>query len=485
MRLPGFSHRVRTPDANGPPSGRMAVLDPASLIGHKALGRYELLQLIGEGSNGEVYLARDSKQPELYVVVKRIKPQLLQNPRFRQFFDSEVASMMRFTHPYAVQLFEASLSDDLGPCLILEYIHGVTLEAVLNHYRRLPAEHVGKILGQFCHALQAAHDAGIMHRDLKPANVMVTNFGTPKESLKVMDFGFAGFTEKPHIQLAELTGHGQNFACGTPAYVSPEMIRGDNVDARADIYSVGVMIYELLTGRLPHDYATVDEILKAHISKQAPRFKQVGITDIPSLVEGVVHLSMAKFPNERHQTPRDLCQHYSQAIGIDFWSETAPAGYRESNKRAAVSSVSSIQAPEAGSAASNFILSDKFEALLPPRLATAKLRGFVDDFGGVVTESEPGVIRMRFGLPSGYKDPSERSGLFNLLNVIRKMSVASGQEPIEVALQMKKVQADPNRVRLVVSFHPMAEYMPSDPELWAARCEQVNSALRMYLMANA
>jgi hypothetical protein len=144
-----------------------------------------------------------------------------------------------------------------------------------------------------------------------------------------------------------------------------------------------------------------------------------------------------------------------------------------------------IQAPPAGSKESSFVLSDKFEAMLTPRLASAKLKGFVDDYGGQVIESEPGVIRMRFGLPKGYKEPGERSGLFNIVAAIRKMSVESGEEPIEVALQMKKHSADPNRVRVLVSFHPMSEFLPSDQRLWKGRCEQVNSALRMYLMANA
>src|SRR5581483_850795 len=143
------------------------------------------------------------------------------------------------------------LTDPLGPCLVMEYVPGLTLESLLARNRVLEPVRAGRLLGYFCHALQAAHDAGIIHRDLKPANLMVQNPGTPAESLKVMDFGFAGFAAKPHIQLAELTGRGPISALGTPAYVSPEMIRGDRVDGRSDLYSVGVILYELLTGRLP------------------------------------------------------------------------------------------------------------------------------------------------------------------------------------------------------------------------------------------
>ena len=146
-----------------------------SLIGQFALGHYELLQLIGEGSNGEVYLARPRDFPKQYVVVKRMKPHLLASPRFRQFFEGEVHSMARFNHPYVVQLFDASLDDPIGPCLVLEYVPGVTLETLLEQYPRWYPERMATIVGKLCHALQAAHDAGIMHRDLKPANIMAKN----------------------------------------------------------------------------------------------------------------------------------------------------------------------------------------------------------------------------------------------------------------------------------------------------------------------
>src|SRR5207253_7819018 len=150
-------------------------------------------------------------KPDEYVVGKRVKEQLLQNPKFRKFFDSEVESMKRFDHPYVVKLLDATLRDPIGPCIILEYIQGYTLEAILHKYPRWYPERMARMVGQLCHALQAAHDAGIMHRDMKPANVMITGFNTPQETVKVMDFGFAGFTERAHIEIAELTGHGPVF----------------------------------------------------------------------------------------------------------------------------------------------------------------------------------------------------------------------------------------------------------------------------------
>jgi serine/threonine protein kinase len=492
MGWTGFTNRFRAADttrAVAGASGRVAVApDRQSVLGRLALGKYELLQLIGEGSNGEVYLARPKAQPTAYVVVKRVKRHLLENPRFRQFFDGEVQSMRRFQHPYVVQLLDATLDDPIGPCMVLEYIHGVTLEAILQRYPRWYPERLARLFGQLCHALQAAHDAGIVHRDLKPANLMVAGFNTPQETLKVMDFGFAGFTERPHIQIAELTGCGPIFACGTPAYVSPEMVRADSVDGRADLYAAGVMLYEMLAGRLPFEYEKVEDILAAHVKTAPPRFGKIGVADVSAQVEGVVQMALAKYPNERHQSARELAEHYGRAIGVRVWEETAPAGWvpnphSPSRTVDTVVECTLVEAPKGPPAEDPYTLSDTFDAMLPPRMAAAKLKGFVDDVGGAVLESEPGLIRMQVALPKGYQQPQSRSALLGWISAIRQPSVRRGEEPIEVAMWMRNL--DPNRVEVKVAFQPLREYLPSDPTAWRERCEQLYNVLRMYLMASS
>src|SRR5438045_3357288 len=138
--------------------------------GNIVLGKYRLIRPLGRGSNGEVLLAEPIYDPGKQVVVKRMHASFTSHPKFRQLFEAEVKSMANFSHPYAVQFIEASATDALGPCLVMEYVPGMTLEAVLRRERRLDVDRVGKLLGYFCHALQAAHEAGIIHRDLKPAN---------------------------------------------------------------------------------------------------------------------------------------------------------------------------------------------------------------------------------------------------------------------------------------------------------------------------
>ena len=484
MRIPGISGRIAPPAAR--PSGRHGP-PPERAVGQTFLGRWTTTRYLGEGSNAHVFLAHRAGRAGEQAVVKRIKDHIAAGERFRQFFDAEVRSMAQFTHPYAVRLLDASLDDPSGPCMVLEYIPGITLESLLERHRRFAPERAARLLGPLCHALQAAHKAGIVHRDLKPANLMVVDADTPRESVRVMDFGFAGFTAKPHIQLAELTGHGPVFACGTPAYVSPEMVRADAVDHRADLYSVGVILFEMLAGRLPFECQTTPEMVAAHVRTPPPRFHKIGCREVPPTVEAVVQIALSKYPNERQQSAREIADQFGKAVGFDLWAETAPVGHTPPPAeeivecRVAEPPPRQFQAPE-----DRFLLSDRFEALLPEKLAAVKLRGFVEDVGGRVESSEPGQVKVRIGLPPGWKEPTERpktnSGLFSWLSGTRPIGVVPGREPIEVDLQMQKL--DPNRVAVVVSFRPMKWYLPTEMRGWKDRCEELYTVLRRYLMAS-
>lgn len=482
MRGPGLTGRIGLSSA--------AVQRPTkedlirALIGKTFLGKYRTTAYLGEGSNAQVYLAHPVRDPNDRVVVKRILEHVQANPRFRQFFDAEVKSMARFSHPYAVRLLDASLDDPLGACLVLDFIPGVTLESLLHRHRRFAAERAARLVAPLCHALHAAHTAKIVHRDLKPANLMVVNADSPGESVRVMDFGFAGFTSKPFIQMVELTGKGQTFACGTPAYVSPEMVRGDAVDGRGDLYSVGVILFELLTGQLPFDGQTPEEMVTAHVKKSPPRFHRLGVKDVPPGVEAAVQIALSKFPNERQTTARDLCEQLGKALGFDLWNETAPPGYEDDAEVVMCTVAPEDDGPRPSALNDPFLLSDRFEALLPERLAAAKLRGFIDDIGAEVVTSEPGFIRVRHDMPANWKEPDEQqqgSRLFGWIAAFRAPVVEEGREPIQIDLQMEKL--DPNRVAVIVSFRPLKWYLPQSIRLWKDRCEAVYSILRKYLMA--
>src|SRR5688572_24976482 len=183
------------------------------MIGRIFLGRYEAIRLLGEGGMGRVYLAR---QVDLgrHVVVKVMHDHIAADPKFHERFQRETLLMARFQHPYVVTLYDASLTDPQGPCIVMEYIRGITLDGLLQRNTRLGAARVARLLGQLCEALQAAHQAGIVHRDLKPANLMVVDPDTPYEKIKVMDFGLAKLVERNPMTMHKPTDTGHDFAVG-------------------------------------------------------------------------------------------------------------------------------------------------------------------------------------------------------------------------------------------------------------------------------
>src|SRR6516164_8061311 len=200
----------------------------ATMVGRIFLGRYEAVRLLGEGGMGRVYLAR---QVDLgrQVVVKIMHDHVAKDPLFRERFHREMQLMAHFQDHYAVTLYDASLNDPQGPCIIMEYIRGITLDTLLHRNGRLGAPRVGRVLGQLCEALQAAHSQGIIHRDLKPTNLMVVDPDTPYEKIKVMDFGLAKLVDAPQVSMHKGSDTGADFAVGTPGYISPEQVRGEEM----------------------------------------------------------------------------------------------------------------------------------------------------------------------------------------------------------------------------------------------------------------
>jgi len=486
-RLPGLGKKARVDRrSSGELRQLKLLLAPriAGMLGTKTDRNYRVIRSLGQGSNAEVFLAQPLRAPETRVVLKRIHRHVAALPKFRQLFDAEVRSMAKFSHPYAVRFISASLDDPNGPCLVMEYVNGITLEALLARHRRLPADRVGRLLAQTCHALQAAHTAGIIHRDIKPANVMVVNAGATDESVKVMDFGFAGFSSKPHLQLAELTGKGSVFALGTPGYVSPEMIRGDTVDGRCDLYSLGIMAYELLTGRLPFNVNDEQKLLQAHVSEPPPRFHRIGCAFLSIPLEGVIQRVLEKFPNERYQSARELAEALGAATGEkDLWAKTAPKDYD------AMSGTVEIQFTPPPRPAPNlpiepYRVSFSFDAVLPEKMAAAKIKGFVGDFSGVVIDSDPGRIHIRLGASGRFRKPepaANGSSILSWFKVIRKPLVQSGNEPIDIELCLDKPDPTSPRVKVTINLRPLPEFLPKDRKIWQTRCERLRVILRQYL----
>jgi hypothetical protein len=434
--------------------------------GRVILGRYEVVQLLGHGSMGQVWLARDRMQ-QRPAVVKVMHAAIARRLRFRELFQREMQLMAAFRHPHAVAFFDA---DPNLPCLVMEYVPGVGLDRILNHRRLLIPDEVGDLLVPLCQALHAAHTAGIVHRDLKPANVMVAGPDRPTDGVKLMDLGLGALATKPHISIDRLRGAVEDDDCaaGSPAYVCPEQLRGDPSDHRGDIYSLGVVLFELLTGRLPFDDADTLSLLEAHLNRTPPTFRKAGMGILPPAVERLVQQCLEKFPNERPQSAYDLACGFHAALGRKTTLD--PSAFQPAAMampEAAVAHRPSARDPQA--------VVEHLEAFMPESIAAVKLRGFVDAVGGTVVASEPGLIRVRLN------PPKRRSSVFLFL---AGSSALPSSPTIGVALDLHLTRKGSSQGRLEVTaeFRAPTGPLPTDPN-WHRHCRDLLTQLRSYLMA--
>ncbi len=453
------------------------------MVGRVFLGRYEAVRLLGEGGMGRVYLARQTDLGR-QVVVKIMHDHVAADPKFRERFQRETLLMARFQHPYVVTLYDASLNDPEGPCIVMEYIRGVTLDALLHRNMRVAPARVGRLLGQLCEALQAAHTQGIIHRDLKPANLMVVDPDTPYEKIKVMDFGLAKLVGGPARPMPRVTDTGSDFAVGTPGYISPEQIRGEEMDARSDLYSVGVILFELLTGRLPFTGKETMDVLLAHATEAPPAFADLGVSEwVTPALEAVVQNCLAKCPADRPTSALELAQRYEDALGADaapfvpappLAPSAPPNGVLRQEERVRTENVP--PAPVSQDHDPNAIV-HHLDAWMPEAIAAYKLRGFVDDVGGQVVESVPGLIRVRLGdRGSVYWVPK---GPLSWLGLGRRSPL------INMELRLERNNPTQQSLLHITVLMRSADSTPVSDPLFRARCGQVFCDLRAYLMGQA
>lgn len=456
------------------------------------LGRYETIRLLGEGGMGRVYLAKDNELGR-QVVIKVMHDHIAAEPRFRERFARETLLMARFQHPFAVTLYDASLNDPQGPCIVMEYIRGITLDAVLRSCTRLDPVRVGRLLGQLCEVLQAAHAENIVHRDLKPGNLMIVDAGTPYELLKVMDFGLAKLL-MPDPMVHYVTVTNTEFAVGTPGYMCPEQARGEDMDGRGDLYSVGVILFELLTGQLPFSGKSTMDVLLAHATEEPPSFADLGADkNVPPAVERMVLECLAKDPNDRPSGARELFERYQAALVSDGVTTEAPSTasvsrvIRESRVQAPAmtpygaplnsnhATPAPAQTPPPEGELDPSVTIHRMEAWMPERIATYKMQGFIHDVGGEVIESVPGRIQVRLGgKGSLYSAPTR--GPLAWLGLNRR----AGQIDMELRMQRTEVGRD-NQLQITVLLRPLIGNLNADED-WQHVSRQIFCDLRGYLM---
>jgi tRNA A-37 threonylcarbamoyl transferase component Bud32 len=264
----------------------------SGIIG-QSLGRYHVLEQLGQGGMATVYKAFDTRL-ERIVVAKVILQQTRLDEKFIKRFEIEAKTLAHLSHPNIVKVLDYGDQDGL-PYLVMEYIPGGTLKTKLGQ----PMDwcEAAQLLAPIARALGHAHSVNIVHRDVKPANILLTEAGVPM----LTDFGIAKLLEPGQNQ--ELTGTGMSV--GTPAYMSPEQGLGMPVDHRADIYALGVVFFELVTGRAPFIADTPMAVLLKHVHDPLPRPKSVA-PFLPDEVETVLVKAMSKRPEDRYQTMQEF-----------------------------------------------------------------------------------------------------------------------------------------------------------------------------------
>ena len=226
------------------------------------LGKYQVIERLGRGGMADVYRAFQPGM-ERIVALKVMHGHLAQDPNFITRFKREAQSVGTLRHPNIVQVIDFDVQDD-EYYMVMEYIQGETLKAVLQRRGPLPIGETLSVIGKLADAVAYAHGEGMIHRDIKPANVMFTKAGNPI----LTDFGIARIMDASGITVS-------GAFIGTPAYISPEAGRGEKVDERADIYSLGIVIYEMLTGTVPYDADTPYAVIMKHISAPLPPLRQI------------------------------------------------------------------------------------------------------------------------------------------------------------------------------------------------------------------
>jgi serine/threonine-protein kinase len=285
--------------------------------------KYRIDEKIGEGGMGKVYKATHIHMDNT-VAVKILHPHLASDQTALERFRREARAAAYIRHPNAVAVSDFGVTKDTGIAyLVMEFIEGIELRAKIKEKQQLDYEEAFLIVQETCAALQAAHSKGIIHRDLKPDNIWLFRNDEGVEHVKVLDFGIA----KLKANTRNLTQAGM--IVGTPFYMSPEQCTGEELDARSDIYSLGVIIYEMLTGQVPFKASTPIGVAFKH-AHESPKPLREFRPDIPVPIENVIMRALRKERGERHSTAMELSLEFEAALyksGIELRHRTPPSAY--------------------------------------------------------------------------------------------------------------------------------------------------------------
>jgi serine/threonine protein kinase len=283
-------HRASDPAYASTVLAAATAREPSSdeLIGREVIGQYIVKERLAEGGMGAVYLA---EQPSVgrSAVIKVLSPSRSGGREQVARFEQEALAASRLNHPNIVTIYNFGALDDGTLFLAMEHLEGRSLKQLIEAEAPLPVARALAVARQIAVALADAHRHQVVHRDLKPSNVMMVTRGTERDFVKVVDFGVA------KIQGTDLTMAGQ--LCGTPAYMSPEQCRGHEIDGRSDLYSLAIVLFEMLTARLPFVADTPLGFVASHMTQAPPRAST--LIDVPDALDALLARALAKDPAER------------------------------------------------------------------------------------------------------------------------------------------------------------------------------------------
>ena len=277
-------------------------------IGREILnGQFKIIKKIGTGGMGAVYKAL---QPEMnrMVAVKILHSKLKDRKDLVSRFRREARAMSHLSHPNTAKVMMYGELDEGALYIVMEYLEGKNLNQIVKREGPLTVERAIPILIQVCGALQEAHELGIIHRDLKPENIFITNTGGLRDYAKVLDFGLAKVTER-ELRPGSIMLTQEGMVFGTPEFMSPEQAQGVVLDRRSDIYSLAIILYEALSGKLPFDARTSMEYIQLHVTKPPIHLdKRVEGKSFPSGLGDVINKALAKEPDDRYDTAAEFAE---------------------------------------------------------------------------------------------------------------------------------------------------------------------------------
>ncbi|MBR2952932.1 MAG: Stk1 family PASTA domain-containing Ser/Thr kinase [Clostridia bacterium] len=295
-----------------------------NFCGKRIDGRYEIKEIIGVGGMAVVYKAYDNIDDRI-VAIKILKDEYLSNEEFKRRFKNESKAIAVLSHPNIVRVFNVSFGDRIQ-YIVMEYVNGITLKEYIEQQGAINWKEAVHFMGQILAALQHAHDKGIVHQDIKPQNILLLQDGT----IKVTDFGIARFSRTDSNTTSDK-------AIGSVHYISPEQARGEVTDDKADIYSVGVVMYEMLTGQLPFQSDSAVSVAIMQL-QQDPKLPREIVPTIPLGLEQITMRAMQKSPNSRYGSAAEMLMDINEfkrnpsvKFDYNYFVDSEPTKYIRTN----------------------------------------------------------------------------------------------------------------------------------------------------------